>query len=130
MKNVWDIMYDIMAAAIYIAAVTILLNVSVLLKQMNMNVGKAVYDTATVQQGEPEQEGKDTITYDELCSVISGKLEYDIVVTVSDTEREITRKGHIENTYDMEDIPKAEQYQRRYQYDEEGNIKKIVYEGI
>lgn len=132
-KNIWDMMLDLMAAAFFIAAVTILLNISGLMKQLNVYICKAVYDTPTLWQGESEQQDTDVVSYDDVCVFIGNNADmyYNIVVTASDTTIEITKEDmeHIQNVYELDILPKAVEYIRSYEYDDDGNIKKIVFEG-
>lgn len=127
-EYIWDMVFDLVSAAFYIIAVTLLINITGLTKEITANVYDAVYDTAVFWPG--ENDGRENvISYDELCGALSGEIKYDVKIVVGDTELVLTAEEYKYRSLDMDELPKKQYYLRTYEYGDAGEIKAVVYTG-
>lgn len=127
---IFDFLFDIVGACIFIGALTLLLY-CVDVQKTTAEAGKnELYNNRLVYMTtEDNLKENDDISYEQLCGILFDKLEYDIRIKSGADVMDISASDFKYHTFDFADIPKADRYLCKYQYNDDGKIEKIIYTG-
>lgn len=120
------------ATIIFTIAVSLLLTSRNNMNMLISSVEDTVKDTNVMYEsaGEDISTADEIISYTQLCTLLAGPLEYDVVVISNGTSATFTKDDYNYLMFDFSSIPSANYYRRTYVYNTDDVIKSIQYEKV
>lgn len=130
MESVLDFLENAFALVLFCMALGLLLFYKSNFTSLMKSSKECLYDTRVVYQSvNLDNDEQNSVTYSELCSILSAPLSYDTTVTALTSSINCTASTYNYMLFDFTSVPKADYYYRIYNY-QDGNIVSVLYQGV